>query len=155
MDLEQPLPNGPEPTSPEQMYVHVLERGSIHARSAAKRSKRYKRLASIMHFSIPLTSLSLAVVIGLNLDASLAIAGVVAVVLTIVTALNSVLDPEQRYLAYSEACIQIHDWEMATRQEWSLATTTRDRFAVVDEANRRMSEIGQAMARLPIPRLRV
>ena len=81
-----------------------------------------------------------------------------AIALTVITGTNYTLEPGERYRAYAEAGVQLHDcmFELDGRLMQLIADGSQ-LGAVIDyleKVNEQISAIGRTMADLPVPRAR-
>jgi hypothetical protein len=85
----------------------------------------------------------------------LTLGGAASVLLTVLSSINSVMKPTERYHGYVAAAIEIQsitvDLELGMRVPD--ARDGLDEVAFLKRMNSRITTVGEAMASLPIPRL--
>jgi hypothetical protein len=123
----------------------------VHAKSAIKRNKRYKKMAALFNTAIPLTSLALTILATSEFEYQHAITAAVAISLTVITGINYTLEPGRRYTAYANICIELHDalFRLETGVEQRKADPA-DIMKFLDDANAELSAIGRVMIGLPV-----
>jgi hypothetical protein len=133
----------------------LVDRCEYHRAKAERRIRRYKRWGSIFHVSIPLLSLGLTIIATTPMREQNLATSVVATVLTVLTGLNFILEPTRRYREYVQAAVRLHDWRFEldlhlVRGEVRGAAIGMAEY--LNQKNSELSEIGLAMAGLPIAR---
>jgi hypothetical protein len=154
MKRESPFPEPGSGRDWRVYYMHLRERCDAHQESVLSRTRRYKLLASVLHIAIPLLSISVMILVTANAPHSIVAAAALATVLTVLTGLNSILEPVRRYLECVARGIELQEWrldfEMQVDQlkDGDLAAQA----ACFREKNAQLSDIGRRMAGVPIPR---
>jgi hypothetical protein len=153
VDIESEIPTVTE-RDWTALYKHIRERNAVHAESAIRRNKRYKRMAAWLHTFIPLTSLALTVLATSEFPRQHAVTAAVAILLTVLTGLNYTLEPARRYSAYSSICVSLHDslFELESGVERLRNSPPEEVLQLLDKINADLSAIGRVMAGLPVAR---
>jgi hypothetical protein len=141
--------NSSDPTGPRFIAICVHGRRSTFA---APCGVRYKRMASFLHVAIPLTALMLSIVATSSFPHHGEVTAGCAIALTLLTGVNSILEPGRRYREYTEICIKLHDWSFTFEAQASHVDEP-NMVAFLTAQNLELSEIGRSMAGLPIPRV--
>jgi hypothetical protein len=96
--LEDEIPAATKDPTWEALYAHLRERVSVHVASAVRRNIRYKRMANFLHIVIPAIALCLTIAATSAFLYSHEITAGLAIGLTVLTGLNSILEPGRRYV---------------------------------------------------------
>lgn len=154
MKVESPFPDPEGDRDWRAYYKHLKERCEYHAASAARRTRRYKLIASILHMAIPLLSIAVTIAVTTDMPYAGRIAAALASLLTILTGLNSILEPNRRYLEYVARAIELQEWRLDLEMRVDQLKGGDDNALIhcFSEKNRQLSDIGRRMAGIPIPR---
>lgn len=157
MDKEDAIPEqGPE-RDWTFAYKHIRQRLDGHEKTAVRRNRRYKSLATAFHTLIPLLSIAITIVVGSGIPHREAIAFALGVTLTLLSTLNATLEPARRYSEEVEQCIELHDLrlraEMGVEDLKNTHATQTEMLSFLSDINLDISQIGRRLASIPIPRL--
>lgn len=156
MKREAPVPLRDEaPRDWHVFYRQVIERCENHSLSAIKRQKRYKRQAGFLHVAIPLVSLAVSITATSSFPRQGQVVATLAIVGSILTGVNYILEPSRRYNEYANACIDLYDLKYETDvgvERMADVVPVGELLSYLVEQNLRVSEIGRRMAGLPIAR---
>ncbi|MFV8308218.1 hypothetical protein [Mycobacteroides chelonae] len=155
MELERDIPES-EALDPlwAPLYKRLRERINNHVSSAVKRNIRYKRIAGLLNITVPLSALALTIVATSSFKHHEGVTVAVAITVTVLTGINSIIEPTRRYMEYVQSCIELHDLRFEV-ETW--ARTSREMGAdqvanKLNTYNERISFVGRRMSGLSIAR---
>ncbi len=151
----------PDTTTPQQVQPvniaaiqeRLLDRCALHERSALRRSRQFKRAAATFRFCIPVFSAVLTFMITSQFARFETAIGFLGLCLTLLTILNSIMDPARKFRALTEECIELHDWRLELDMMLHrLQSAPPDKLhEYLLNKNEALSNIGRNMVGLAIP----
>lgn len=154
MELESEIPVAELSATWAPLYKRLRERIDIHVASAVKRNQRYKRVASFFNIATPISALALTIVATSSFKYHERFTVGIAVAVTVLTGINSILEPGRRYADYVQSCIELHDIRFDMEGWVRVSANLPDDEAMqwLTGCNERVSLVGRRMSGLPIAR---
>lgn len=125
----------------------------FHKKNAEKAVTRFKPLGFVFGLAIPVFAALVTFSMRHESGIPQQLAAVMGLALTLLTIVNSVLKPGERFTSAAHQCIAIHEW----KQEFDIRvaeTDTTDERAfriMIREMDRKLSDIGKAMVENCLP----
>lgn len=140
----------------------VFDRYEFHRQGWERGSGRSKRSAWILRIAIPLYSATLSALAPFLLDLPSPqgawVAGALAYGLTVLTVMNSILAPAERYSELCKLLIKLHDWEMQLRGDLEKALCSPSSgvkaavAGVLQKADAELSRMGSDVLPVLVPK---
>lgn len=131
----------------------LIKRHYFHTDLAKDLNKKYKKWGPVFLVLIPVYSAILSFVTSMFTGSRLILGGL-ALILTIATILNSILKPDEKFVASSFVLVRLKDWEADFALTLSEVIQTQDLKQIktfLIRKNAELSEIGSSMARTYLP----
>jgi len=97
-----------EDLSTKELAISILKRYLFHRYSAQKAHRNYEILSQILNIMIPVLSATLTAIA----DFGLKYFWLLGLTLTIITILNSLLKPTEKFTQFAQSRIRLQEWEV-------------------------------------------
>ena len=133
----------------------VENRYAFHKEKAERHVAVFKPMGFVFGLAIPI----LAALVTFSMSAESGIGqpagAIMGLALTLLTIVNSVLKPDERFAKAAQNCIALNEWKLAFDIHSAEADTTDEKafHAMIQKMDQNLSEIGKAMAEGWIPKI--
>jgi hypothetical protein len=137
----------------KKVVEDLINRHAFHTGLALDLNKKYKKWGPIFLVLIPVYSAILSFLTSVFNGSKLTLGGL-ALILTIATILNSILKPDEKFVASSFVLVRLKDWEADFALTLGEIAQTKDYKQLktfLIRKNAELSEIGSSMARTYLP----
>jgi hypothetical protein len=136
-------------------FQQALEnRYVFHKENAEKHVKVFKPMGFIFAFAVPILAAVVAFSMSPDSGVSKQAAAGMGLVLTLLTIVNSILKPDKKFAEATQNCIALNDWKLEFDIRVAETATTDEKafHAVIQDMDKKLSDIGKAMAEGYIPK---
>ena len=136
-------------------FQKTLEaRYSFHKEKAERHVTLFKPIGFTFGLAIPIFAAVVTFSISSESGVPQPVAAVMGLGLTLLTIVNSVLKPDERFSKGAQYCIALNEWKLEFDIRAAEADTTDETafHAMIQEMDRKLSEIGKAMAASWVPK---
>jgi len=130
------------------------DRYSYHKDKAERHVKIYKPMGFVFGLSIPILAALVTFSMSTEYSISQSVISVMGLALTLLTIVNSILKPDERFAKGTQNCIALNEWKLEFDIHTAEADTTDETafHSMIQEMDKKLSEIGKAMAESWIPK---
>lgn len=130
------------------------DRYCFHKGNAERHVTIFKPMGFAFGLAIPILAAVVTFSMGVESGIPKPLAAVMGLVLTLITIVNSVLKPDERFVKAAQNCIALNEWKLEFDIYSAEADTTnaKEFHDMVQKMDKKLSEIGKAMAESWIPK---
>ncbi|MDY0220887.1 MAG: hypothetical protein RBR67_07105 [Desulfobacterium sp.] len=137
-------------------FQKILEdRYSFHKEKAERHVKTFKLMGFVFGLAIPIFAALVTFSMSTEFGTSQSVSAVMGLALTLLTIVNSVIKPDERFAKGSQTCIALNQWKLEFDIHAAEADTADEAafHVVIKDMDKKLSEIGKTMAEGWIPKL--